>query len=53
MIQDSDDLLERFKGGEIVGDFEDTSFFLDRFEDDGSVDDSIDVFIPALDASLL
>jgi len=53
MVQDSDNLLERFESGDSIGDFEDTSFFLDRFKDD-SVDDSIDTsFISALDASLL
>lgn len=53
-FQDSDDLLERFEGGDSVDDFKDTLFFLDRFEDGVSVDDSIDTsFMFALDASLL
>jgi len=53
MIQDSDNLLERFESGDSIGDFEDVSFFLDRFKDN-SVDDLIDtLFISTLDASLL
>lgn len=51
----SDDLLERFEGGDSIDDFKDTfcdRSFLDRFEDGVSVD-STDTFTSALDASLL